>query len=102
MQSSHQRATALKTIKTVLALFVAISTLNQVAVVLRSFIVKTSSRLLIRTFVGKACRFPFPGTLNSCVGIQGKQSHLGSHSFVESRSGSEGKSCASKAIVLDP
>ena len=82
------KSTALKTIKTVLALFVPISTLNQVAVVLRSFIVKTSSRLLIRTFID--------------VGIQGKQSHLGSHSFVESHSGSEGKSCARKAIVLDP
>ena len=58
---------------------------------------RTSSRLLIRKFVGKAVRFPFSGTP---VCIQGTQSHWGWHSFVESHSGSEGKSCASKVAVL--
>ena len=51
---------------------------------------RMSSRLSMRTFVGKAPRFPFPEILKSCL-HSGHANTLGLHLIVESCSSNEGK-----------
>ena len=95
---SAPERTTLETIMAFFTSFVAFSHLTPV--VLHSLIANTSSKLLIRKFVGQAFRFPLSGALNSCL-HSGHAIYLVRHSFVESHSDDEGKNYANTVTVLD-